>query len=177
MFGIRTSLPIRTLFLSLSWCKFQTIRCPKNALKTSFQLEISCSADDLDAIEFCAMPHVKLQTKTANSSVDFNYVIDDDDFCFRVMKNVKMVKFVANQFAVLYGCVATDEDKHEEGAWILGFKNNTAESLKHLNEAFKYLNNSLAKFEDFKVFNVSRANNLTANDVREIYSLFKSFRN
>lgn len=130
------------------------------------RLEMSCSPDDLDAIEFCAMPTVKLQTNATNSSIDFNYFIDDDEVCPRIMENIRVVTAVVNQFVILYGCTDYGED-HEEGAWILGYKNNVTESMNHLNDAFTFMKNSSAKIGDFLVFNSSSVTNLTGIEVSD----------
>lgn len=148
---------------------FQTIRCQsedQDMQQTSFFLEISCTPDDLDAIEFCAMPLVELRAKDGNSTIDFNYVTDDDEICPRILQHVKLAKFVANQFIIFYGCTAYEADC-EEGAWILGYKSNITESLSHLNEALSFLKNSSAKVEDFRIYNNSAAENLTGIEVRK----------
>ena len=104
----------------------------------------------MDAVEFCAMPLVNLQTKTTNSSIDFNYVIDYDEICHRILENVKVIKSKIGEYLILYGCTNYDGE-HEEGAWILGNKSNVTEPLKRLEEAFSFLKNSSAKIKDFKV--------------------------
>lgn len=135
----------------------QKIRCQLgNSL--SFYLEMSCDLpDDMDAVEFCAMPLVKVQAKTANSSIDFNYVIDYDEICPRILENVKVVKSKVGEYLILYGCTnyATE---HEEGAWILGSKSSVTEPLKRLDEAFSFLKNSSAKIKDFKVYEELKEN-------------------
>lgn len=143
----------------------QTIRCQLgNPL--SFRLEVSCDLpDDPDAVEFCALPLITLQSKTSSSSIDFNYVIDYGEICPRILENVKVVKSVAGQYLILYGCT-NYESGHEEGAWILGSKSNVPESMKRFSEAFSFLKNSSAKLQDYKIYNVSNVEgNLTGIDV------------
>lgn len=145
----------------------QTVRCiseDADPTEMSFDVELSCTADDEDAVEFCAMPKVELARKTRESQIDFNYVLDSDKICPRVMENVRVVKFVANQYLILYGCMESDGG-HEEGAWILGFQSNFNESLKHLNESFQALKNSSSKLENFVFYNVSKAPTLSAVEV------------
>lgn len=112
------------------------------------------------------MPMVTLQTNATNSSIDFNYVLDDDEVCPRIMEDIEIVASVTNQLVVVYGCTDLDEG-HEEGAWIFGLKSNITESMKHLNESLNLLKNSSAKFEDFRVFNSSTTANLTGTDVSD----------
>lgn len=130
----------------------------------SFEVELSCSVDDEDAVEFCAKPKVGMASKTRESQIDFNYVLDSDKICPRVMENVRVVKFVANRYLILYGCLESDGG-HEEGAWILGFHSNFNESLKYLNESFQALKNSSSKPENFLFYNVSKAATLSAVEV------------
>jgi hypothetical protein len=129
-------------------------------------LEYSCDAvDDLDAVEFCAMPLINLKTKTSNSSINFNYVIDYDEICPRIFENVKVVKSAVGKYLILHGCTDFGSE-HEEGSWILGSKSHVTEPLKYFNEAFSFLKNSSAKIEDFKIYNISSfRENLTGIDV------------
>lgn len=122
-------------------------------------------ADDEDAVEFCAMPRVELARKTRDSQIDFNYVLDSDKICPRIMDNVRVVKFVANRYLILHGCMESDGGGHEEGAWILGVEANFNESLKYLNESFQALKNSSSKPENFVFYNVSKAPTLSAAEV------------
>lgn len=134
----------------------------------SFYLELTCTSDDSDAIEFCAMPRVGLGTKSINSTIDFNYAVDDDEICPRVFENVKLVKFVANQFVILYGCVDGVGD-HEEGAWVLGYIKSSENSMKHLSKALGFLKNSTARIEEFKVYKNSPAVKLKGTEVSFCY--------
>lgn len=81
------------------------------------------------------------------------------------MQDVKLLKFVANQYLILYGCTG-GEGEHEEGAWIFGSKSNFNESMNRLNEAFGYLKNSSAQLADYKLFNISGTANLTGAEVK-----------
>lgn len=144
----------------------QTIRCfPGDQNKSRFHLEISCTPNDDNAVEFCTKPFIQLQTGLDNSSIDFNYVVDPDEVCLRILQDVKLLKFVANQFFILYGCTDNDEE-HEEGSWVFGSKQNFNESMEHLSEAFGYLKNSTAEVSDFIVYNISNTANLTGVDVK-----------
>lgn len=131
----------------------------------SFYLELSCDVpNDPDSVEFCAMPFINVQSKTANSSINFNYVIDYEEICPRILENVKVLKYKVGQYLILYGCTNYDGE-HEEGAWILGSKKNISESLQSFDEAFSFLKNSSAKLEDFQMFN-SSAGNFTGSEVK-----------
>lgn len=80
------------------------------------------------------------------------------------MDDVRVVKFVANRYLILYGCKESDGG-HEEGAWILGFQGKFNESLKYLNESFQALKNSSSKPENFVFYNASKAPTLSAAEV------------
>jgi hypothetical protein len=112
------------------------------------------------------MPLVKVQTKSSNSSIDFNFVIDYDEICPRILQNVKVVKAKVGEYLIVYGCTNYNGNEHEEGAWILGSKSNATESFRKLDEAFSLLKNSSAKVEDFKIYEpLSDGGNLTGMDV------------
>lgn len=163
-------------FSNLISVVLQAIRCQKET-PNSFHLELSCTPDDENAVEFCTMPLVGLPTNTKNSTIDFNYFTDDDQVCPRIMQNVKLVKFVANEFVILHGCSDCSDGEHEEGAWILGFRSNFSESMRHLSEALDFLKISAAKVENFHVYNFSATENLTGTEVswEEFLRILKKF--
>lgn len=124
-------------------------------------------SDDDDAVEFCTMQTLQPQSRFANSSVDFDYVLDDDSVCSPKLKDLKLVKFVVDRYLIFYGCTNLG-DEYEEGSWVLGSNSKRSESLQLLNEAFSFLKNSSSRLEDFNIYNISRAANLTALDVSSL---------
>lgn len=130
-------------------------------------MELLCSPIDDDAIEFCNSQQVDLKTNKGDSKINFNYVLDYDQSCPRILQNISLVKFSANRFIIFYGCSIVNETLHDEGAWILGYRNNSlSESMKYLDEAFGFLSNSSVKLENFRIFNETiRANDLTGKKV------------
>lgn len=156
----------RSFLFLIDSLKFQTLRCLSQSQKqSSFQVELSCStSDDDNAVEFCAMPTVKPQSRFANSSIQFDYVLDYNSACSPKLEDLQLVKFVADRYLILYGCT-NFRDEHEEGAWILGSKSNTTVSLQLLNEALSFLKNSTSKVEDFNIYNSSKTANLSALNV------------
>jgi hypothetical protein len=77
--------------------------------------------------------------------------------------SVSIVNYVKHLYAVLWGCRNLTNNKHEQGAWILGYKNNFAEATKHLNQAFFVdLNFTKASIKDFVLHNQTRSEKATS---------------
>lgn len=139
----------------------QTIRCQLDSLKKStFQIELTCTAEDDEAIEFCATSIIDLQNNTGMSTINFNYFLEDEDSCFRISNNFSVVKVISKKFIVFYGCQEFN-GTHIEAAWIFGYKANQMESLKYLDEAFQSLRNLTAQRDNFTVFNLTASKNMS----------------
>jgi hypothetical protein len=86
---------------------------------------------------------------------DFYRGIDDcTGMKEKMWTNMTVVKTVPKQYTVLWGCHDLPGGKHEEGAWILGYrKNYTDIKKKHLDEAIKVLTDmkSSAAHKDFRI--------------------------
>jgi hypothetical protein len=68
--------------------------------------------------------------------------------------SVSIVNYVKHLYAVLWGCRNLPNNKHEQGAWILGYKSNFSEASKLLNQAFFVdLNFTKASIKDFVLYN------------------------
>ncbi|CAO1406955.1 unnamed protein product [Diamesa serratosioi] len=148
-------------FICTDYFKDATIRCQLDYLKKStFQIELTCTAVDDEAIEFCATSVVDLQNNTGMAAINYNYFLEDEDSCFRVSQNFSVVKAVPKKYIVFYGCQEFN-GTHIEAAWIFGYQANQTESLNYLDEAFQSLRNTTAKRENFSVFNLTTSRNMT----------------
>lgn len=139
----------------------QTIRCQfDNLKKSTFQIELGCTAEDEEAIEFCATSIIDLQNNTGMAAINYNYFLDDEDTCFRISNNFSVVKAVSKKYIIFYGCQEFN-GTHIEAAWIFGYKDNQEESLTYLDEAFESLKNITAQRVNFTVFNLTASTNLS----------------
>lgn len=66
-------------------------------------------------------------------------------------------------YAILWGCTNLPNNKHEQGAWILGYKNDFTNASKFLDQALRVdLKFSNALFRDFIMYNETYTGNITA---------------
>jgi hypothetical protein len=68
--------------------------------------------------------------------------------------SVNIINYVKNLYAVLWGCRNLPNNKHEQGAWVLGLKENFNEAAKLLDQAISVdLNFSKSLTKDYILHN------------------------
>lgn len=76
---------------------------------------------------------------------------------------MNIVNYVKHLYAVLWGCRNLPNNKQEQGAWILGYKNNFTEASKFLTQAlFVDLNFSNSSIKDYILYNQTYSKKTTA---------------
>lgn len=64
------------------------------------------------------------------------------------------MNYVWDLYAVLWGCRELSKNLHEQGAWILGYKDNFAEAAKYLDQTLKAdLSFASAPANDYSLYN------------------------
>jgi hypothetical protein len=76
---------------------------------------------------------------------------------------VNIVSYVHHLYAVLWGCRNLPNNKHEQGAWILGNKAMFSEAAKFLDQTLTVdLNFTKASLKDYILHNQTFSGNVTA---------------
>lgn len=76
--------------------------------------------------------------------------------------SVNIVNYVQHLYAVLWGCRNLSNNRHEQGAWILGNKANFSEASNFLNQALVDLNFTRSLSKDYILYNQTYTGNVTA---------------
>lgn len=77
--------------------------------------------------------------------------------------SANLVSYVPRLYAVIWGCRDLPNSKHEQGAWVLGYKSSFGEATKKLDQAMIVdLNFARAPMRDFILHNQTYAGNATA---------------
>lgn len=97
-----------------------------------------------------------------SARLTFGFLFSEYDDCLisHLWNSFHIVSYEKNSYAILWGCRNISDEKHEQGAWVLGFKKNFSEAAKLLD---RFLNVDLsfakASSKDFLLYNQTYAGN------------------